>query len=82
MCEELGMPEFVINDNPWDMRPTLSLRVKHKADLLEGKYMHQDLLILFCAVLILSLRTGMSVFIFHLFLLDVFLYYEANLFKC
>ena len=43
VCEELGIPEFVINDSPFDTRHT-SLRVKQKADLLEGKYCCRSLI--------------------------------------
>ena len=44
VSEELGMVDYVIHaDHPSDIRePQPSLRMKHKADLLECKYKYAD----------------------------------------
>ena len=44
VSEELGMVDYVIHaDHPSDIRePQPSLRMKHKADLLECKYSYAD----------------------------------------
>ena len=45
VSEELGMVDYVIHaDHPSDIRePQPSLRMKHKADLLECKYRYADI---------------------------------------